>query len=232
MDNDPLNALWLHMLEAFGGRWSQYGLTPNDTWRAALEPFQPHEIAHATGAILADLAQRSSQGREVYPPSVAEFVGFLLRHRAECQGVPILADAWTEANAHCHDVEEHRWSHDAVRAAGERVGWYSIRHAVPSPQSVQKRFAEVYSECVRLTLAGESLTLAAPAIEQETAPVARIMAPTPDPRPNQTPHDYAMQCRADVLAWAQNQKDRTRNRFKRYFGQPRPSVVVNHPPAL
>lgn len=73
--------------------------------------------------------------------------------------MPATGDAWREALAHAHEPRRHRWSHEAVRLAGNAVGWWDLTHttAASAWPRLEKRFAREYQALVNRVMAGEDL---------------------------------------------------------------------------
>lgn len=98
------------------------------------------------------------QSGSTWPPTIPELIA-MLRPCAEDAGMPSVVDAWREAVNHAHHPAEHRWRHEAVRLAGQAVGWWELTHT--TAQSVwprlEKRFERHYSALVNRVLAGEAL---------------------------------------------------------------------------
>jgi len=74
-------------------------------------------------------------------------------------GMPTTGEAWHEACSNAHAPGQHHWSHEAVRMAGQSVGWWDLTHT--TAQSVwprlEKRFAKHYGALVNRVMAGEDL---------------------------------------------------------------------------
>lgn len=73
--------------------------------------------------------------------------------------MPSAADAWREAVNHAHHPRQHRFSHEAVRLAGQAVGWWELTHTTAQSAwpRLEKRFEKHYSALVNRVLAGEQL---------------------------------------------------------------------------
>ena len=54
----------------------------------------------------------------------------LCQPQPEDFGMPDVDKAWHEAEQHCHHVDKYSWSHEAVRLAGKRTGWFEIMGSV------------------------------------------------------------------------------------------------------
>ncbi|QTP57235.1 hypothetical protein HNO53_20645 [Billgrantia antri] len=74
--------------------------------------------------------------------------------------MPSVGEAWREAVGHAHEPRRHRWSHEAVRLAGQSVGWWDLTHTTAQSQwpRLEKRFGREYSALVNRVMAGEDLT--------------------------------------------------------------------------
>lgn len=98
--------------------------------------------------------------RNRYPlkwlPDPVEFAREFCQPRPEDYGLPTLAAAWDEVQAHCHNVLRHRWSHDAVRAAGNLTGWSDIAGEVEESirKKLKDRFERNYHAQMNRIMAG------------------------------------------------------------------------------
>lgn len=74
--------------------------------------------------------------------------------------MPETAEAWREACAHAHHPRQHRWAHEAVRLAGNAVGWWELTHTTAQSQwpRLERRFAKHYTGLVNRVMSGEELT--------------------------------------------------------------------------
>lgn len=103
---------------------------------------------------MSELKQQGS----TWPPTIPVLVR-MLAPTPEDVGMPAIAEAWREVSAHAHEPRVHRWSHEAVRLAGNQVGWWELRHVVPSRvERLERRFAREYTALVNRVMAGEELT--------------------------------------------------------------------------
>ncbi|MDN3525661.1 replication protein P [Halomonas sabkhae] len=94
-----------------------------------------------------------------WPPTIPVLVS-MLAPTPEDFGMPAVADAWAEACGHAHEPRRHRWSHEAVRLAGNAVGWWDLTHttAASAWPRLEKRFAKHYQALINRVMAGEDLT--------------------------------------------------------------------------
>ncbi|MCK2183535.1 replication protein P [Halomonas sp. YJPS3-2] len=93
-----------------------------------------------------------------WPPTIPVLIR-LLAPTPEDFGMPAVAEAWREVTAHAHEPRRHRWSHEAVRMAGNAVGWWELTHVQPSRvERLERRFAKEYQALVNRVMAGETLT--------------------------------------------------------------------------
>lgn len=73
--------------------------------------------------------------------------------------MPNSADAWREAVNHAHHPAKHCWRHEAVRLAGQAVGWWELTHTTAQSTwpRLERRFEKHYAALVNRVLAGEEL---------------------------------------------------------------------------
>ncbi|WP_225884480.1 replication protein P [Halomonas elongata] len=93
-----------------------------------------------------------------WPPTIPVLIS-MLAPTPEDFGMPATGEAWREALAHSHEPRRHRWSHEAVRLAGNAVGWWDLTHTTAQSQwpRLEKRFAKHYAALVNRVMAGEDL---------------------------------------------------------------------------
>lgn len=93
-----------------------------------------------------------------WPPTIPVLVAMLAPTAADA-GMPDAAAAWREATQNAHRPTTHRWSHEAVRLAGQAVGWWELTHT--SSQSalarMERRFEKQYAALANRVLSGEQL---------------------------------------------------------------------------
>ena len=93
-----------------------------------------------------------------WPPTVPDMIA-RLRPGYESAGMPCVADAWREAVEHSHAPTLHRWSHAAIRLAGEMTGWSNIQEnrRLERGKTPAQMFAEHYDALANRVIAGEPL---------------------------------------------------------------------------
>lgn len=97
------------------------------------------------------------RGGSTWPPTIPALVALLAPTPGDF-GMPQTGEAWREACSHAHEPARHRWSHEAVRLAGNAVGWWDLRHVAPSRvDRLERRFAKHYDALVNRVMAGEEL---------------------------------------------------------------------------
>lgn len=99
------------------------------------------------------------QAGSTWPPTIPVLVS-MLAPTPEDFGMPTTGEAWREALAHAHEPRSHRWSHEAVRMAGQSTGWWDLTHTTAQSQwpRLEKRFAKHYQALVNRVMAGEDIT--------------------------------------------------------------------------
>lgn len=151
-----MDRLWIRMAEIFGHKWtSQYGDTPLDTWSNRLGSMTAEEIAYGVNACASSSLQ--------WPPSLPDFCG-LCKPDLRAMGVPDEETAFLEASRHSHEPNDYIFRHEAVRMAGDSVGWYDLQRSYPNEDSLRKRFRAAYGALVGKIQRGEPLTEALTAI--------------------------------------------------------------------
>ncbi|AMO58137.1 hypothetical protein GZ77_20600 [Endozoicomonas montiporae] len=97
-------------------------------------------------------------------------IAALCQPKPEDYGMPNTEQAWEEAEQHCHHVDKHRWSHEAVRVAGKRTGWFEIMGAVSDKrrQSLKDTFERHYRYLAGRVMDGKSLQTAQALLESDS----------------------------------------------------------------
>jgi Replication protein P len=161
-----MTRLWLRMAEIFGHKWvSQYGPDPLETWAIRLGQLSAQQIAIG-------VSKCASSALE-WPPSLPDFCGMCIPDAASF-GLPDATTAFMEAMRHSHEPRDFIFSHEAVRIAGDAVGWYDMHRCMPSEESLRKRFDAAYGALVGKIQRGEPLSKPLQAIESdsEASPMA------------------------------------------------------------
>lgn len=83
-----------------------------------------------------------------FAPSVGKFVKLCVP-TAEDLGFPLDDAAWREVVRHCANPGRHTWSHEAVRFAGDAVGWFNLRASSVPEETLRKRFDHAYFQLRR-----------------------------------------------------------------------------------
>lgn len=69
LSESHFDRLWQRMIEAYGHKWvSNYGLTPNETWKAGLADMSTDEIKRGL------IALKNFQDDDGWPPTLLQFV--------------------------------------------------------------------------------------------------------------------------------------------------------------
>ncbi len=150
LDHRLMDRLWIRMAEIFGHKWtSQYGDSPLDTWAKRLGAMSAEDIAYGVNACASSNLQ--------WPPSLPDFCA-LCRPDLSTMGVPDEESAFLEASRHSHEPNDYIFSHEAVRLAGEAIGWYDLQRCHPNEESLRKRFKASYGALIGKLQRGESLS--------------------------------------------------------------------------
>ncbi|MET4696114.1 replication protein P [Endozoicomonas lisbonensis] len=98
------------------------------------------------------------------------FIAALCQPRPEDYGMPDTEKAWHEAEQHCHHVDKHQWSHEAVRLAGKRTGWFEIMGAETEQrrENLKAMFERHYDYLMHRVMKGKSLQGAQALLESDS----------------------------------------------------------------
>lgn len=102
-----------------------------------------------------------------FAPSVGKFVK-LCTPTAEDLGFPADDSAWREVVRHCANPGRHSWSHEAVRLAGDAVGWFNLRCSSIPEETLRKRFDHAYYQLRRRASLGLPLEAPRQGIEDQS----------------------------------------------------------------
>ena len=152
MDN-----LFNAMGEMYGSKFaSQWGVfDETGAWWAELKHIQPAQLALGLRRLRQQIQDAARQNDEAWPPTPIAFAA-LCQPKPEDLGLPSDAEAWREATANAHAPDRHRWSHEAVRMAGQETGWWDLMHVQPSRVSrLENKFFREYDKFARRALDGE-----------------------------------------------------------------------------
>ncbi|WP_162500808.1 replication protein P [Modicisalibacter coralii] len=155
-----MDHLFNAMSQLFGNKFtSQWGdWDATGAWLAELAHLPRRAIELGLQRCRDQVRDAARTGDEAWPPQPLAFAG-LCEPRPEDLGLPTVAQAWREASSHAHDPSGWRWSHEAVRLAGQAVGWWEIQHVMPSRvERLERRFAREYEALINRVMAGENLT--------------------------------------------------------------------------
>jgi len=156
-DMDPVfDAMGQLYGNRFTSQWGSYDAT--GAWLAELAHLGPRHLELGIKRCREQVRDAARQGGEAWPPQPLAFAA-LCEPRPEDIGLPNTAKAWREVCGNAHQPRQHRWSHEAVRMAGNAVGWWELTHVQPSRvERLEKRFAREYQALVNRVMAGEQLT--------------------------------------------------------------------------
>lgn len=148
------------MARMYGAKFtSQWGEYDDGAWLAELTHLPRHCLELGFRRLRQEVSDAARAGDTAWPPQPVAFAA-MCEPRPEDVGLPTADAAWREACDHSHDPTGWRWSHEAVRMAGQAVGWREIHGT--TAQSVrarlESRFARQYSALVNRVMAGEELT--------------------------------------------------------------------------
>ncbi|WP_110685097.1 replication protein P [Salinicola aestuarinus] len=139
----------------FSSQWGDYD---DGTWLAELSHLTTRHLELGVRRLRQAVRDAAKSSDTAWPPQPVAFAA-MCEPRPEDMGLPTLDAAWREACAHCHAPNDCRWSHEAVRLAGQTVGWREIHST--TAQSVrarlEKRFEREYGALVNRVMAGQPL---------------------------------------------------------------------------
>lgn len=148
------------MGELFGNKFSsQWGaFDETGAWWAELQYVTPGQLAIGLRRVRQQIQDAARSNDEVWPPMPVAFAA-LCQPKPEDLGLPSDAEAWREATANAHQPGQHRWTHEAVRMAGQAVGWWDLTHGGGESRTdrLERRFRKEYTALVNRVMAGEQL---------------------------------------------------------------------------
>ncbi|WIX32537.1 replication protein P [Salinicola sp. JS01] len=147
------------MRSLYAGKFvSQWGDYDDGTWLAELGHLTTRHLELGLVRLRQQVRDAAKSGDEAWPPQPVPFAA-MCEPRPEDVGLPTVDAAWREACAHCHDPSGWRWSHDAVRMAGQAIGWREIHGTTAQSVRVrlEKRFSREYGALVNRVMAGQPL---------------------------------------------------------------------------
>lgn len=151
---DGMRNLYGAKFEKSWGEFDEHGV-----WGAELAHLAIEHLERGFHRLRREIRDAARSGDTAWPPQPAAFAA-MCEPRPEDMGMPTVDAAWREACDHSHDPTGWRWSHEAVRMAGQAVGWREIHGT--TAQSVrarlESRFARQYGALVNRVMAGEELT--------------------------------------------------------------------------
>ncbi|WJO34802.1 hypothetical protein [Pseudomonas monteilii] len=130
-----LEKLWITMTQTYGHKWtSSFGDEPkaDHAWAKILGGLTGQQIANGLRRMI-ELGQTDPEVAK-WPPSATDFRVMCLH----VQGIPAVAEAWTEALM-------GKYSHEAVRVAAESTGTFDLRSAKHSDKALFQRFERNYA---------------------------------------------------------------------------------------
>ncbi len=150
---DAMGDLFGHKFTSQWGVWDESG-----KWLAELGHLSVRHLELGIHRLRQQVREAARSDDEAWPPQPVAFAA-LCEPRPEDLGMPLTAEAWREVTAHAHEPRRHPWSHEAVRMAGNAVGWWELTHVQPSRvDRLERRFAKHYGALVNRVMAGETLT--------------------------------------------------------------------------
>ena len=139
----------------FTSQWGAYD--EGGVWLAELAHLSRRHLELGIRRLRQQVREAARAGDEAWPPQPVAFAA-LCEPRPEDLGMPAVNVALREAAGHAHAPSEHAWSHEAVRLAGQALGWWEITHVQPSRvERLERRFAREYTALINRVMAGEDL---------------------------------------------------------------------------
>ena len=148
------NAMGEMYASKFVSQWGAFDET--GAWWAELQHFQPAQLALGLRRVRQQVQDAARANDEAWPPTPIAFAA-MCQPKPEDLGLPDEAAAWREATANAHQPGQHRWSHEAVRMAGQAVGWWDLTHGGGESRTdrMERRFRKEYAALVNRVMAGE-----------------------------------------------------------------------------
>lgn len=159
---EDIDRLFVAMVSLYGNRWTsaQGEYDVNGVWFAELRYFTADQIRRGLKRCRENIRSLARANDTAWPPQAAEFA-IMCEPRPEDHGLPSEDNAWTEANAHAHEPDRHRWSHPAVLMAGRAInGGFAAIHSTTALSvrvRMERHFKNQYKALVNRVLAGEEL---------------------------------------------------------------------------
>ncbi|WP_152618928.1 replication protein P [Halomonas sp. KHS3] len=140
----------------FVSQWGAFDET--GAWWAELQHFQPAQLALGLRRVRQQVQDAARANDEAWPPTPIAFAA-MCQPKSEDLGLPSEAEAWREVTANAHQPGRHRWSHEAVRMAGQAVGWWDLTHGGGESRTdrMERRFRKEYAALVNRVMEGEQL---------------------------------------------------------------------------
>ncbi|MGE4534681.1 replication protein P [Halomonas sp.] len=141
----------------FSSQWGAYD--EGGVWLAELAHLSRRHLELGIHRLRQQVREAARAGDEAWPPQPVAFAA-LCEPRPEDLGMPAVGVAWREAAGHAHAPGDHPWSHEAVRLAGQAVGWWELTHGGGETRAarLEKRFAKEYQALVNRVMEGDDLT--------------------------------------------------------------------------
>ncbi len=154
--DELFNALGELYGSKFASQWGAFDET--GAWLAELQFLAPAQLGIGLRRVRQQIQDAARAGTEAWPPTPLAFAALCLP-KPEDLGLPSDAQAWREATANAHQPSRHRWSHEAVRMAGQAVGWWDLTHGGGESRAdrLERRFRKEYAALVNRVMAGEQL---------------------------------------------------------------------------
>ena len=154
--DELFNALGEMYGNKFTSEWGAFDAT--GAWWAELQHVTPRQLAIGVRRVRQQIQDAALAGAEAWPPTPLAFAA-LCQPKPEDLGLPSEAQAWREATANAHQPSRHQWSHEAVRIAGQAVGWWDLTHGGGESRAdrLERRFRKEYTALVNRVMGGEQL---------------------------------------------------------------------------
>ena len=154
--DELFNALGELYGSKFASQWGAFDET--GAWLAELQPLAPGQLGIGLRRVRQQIQDAARAGTEAWPPTPLAFAA-MCQPKPEDLGLPSDAQAWREATDNAHQPSRHRWSHEAVRMAGQAVGWWDLTHGGGESRAdrLERRFRKEYTALVNRVMGGEQL---------------------------------------------------------------------------
>ena len=140
------------MASLYGNKWtSTMGETDHgNMWLAALNGLVFDQLKIGMS--------KCADSGEAWPPSAPEFKAMCLPDPTD-YGLPDAESAYREACDNCHQPSRHKWSDNAVYAAGCMVQWFNLRtqSGKEDVKNTKRSYLRAYESACKDVMEGKTI---------------------------------------------------------------------------